>query len=87
VGSPLPIARTGAANAATGSLITGQRHLHRVLTEYFDHYNAGRSHQGRGMALRAPDDDVAVLRFPTQPGQIHRRQRLGGLLNEYHPAA
>ncbi len=39
------------------------------------------------MALRAPDDDAAVLRFPTQIGQIHRRQRLGGLLNEYHPAA
>ena len=68
-------------------LIIGQRHLHRVLTEYFEHYNAGRSHQGHGMALRAPDDDAAVLRFPTQTDQIHRRQRLGGLLNEYHPAA
>ena len=68
-------------------LITGQRHLHQVLTEYIGHYNNGRSHQGHGMALRAPDDDAAVLPFPTQTGQIHRRQRLGGLLNEYVPAA
>ena len=68
-------------------LIIGQRHLHMVLTEYVDHYNTGRSHQGHGMALRAPDDDPAVLRFPTRTDQIHRRQRLGGLLNKYHPAA
>jgi hypothetical protein len=68
-------------------LIVGQRHLHRVLTKYVTHYNAGRSHQGHGMALRAPDDDATVLRFPTPTHQIHRRQRLGGLLNEYQPAA
>ena len=57
-------------------LITGQRHLHRVLTGYIDHYNNGRSHQGHGMALHAPDDDATVLRFPTQTSQIHKRQRL-----------
>jgi putative transposase len=68
-------------------LITGQRHPLRVLTEYIDHYNNGRSHQGHGMALHAPNDDATVLRFPAHTDQIHRRQRLGGLLNEYQPAA
>jgi len=68
-------------------LILGQRHLRRVLTEYLNHYNSGRSHQGQGMALRAPNDDATVLRFPAQTDQIRRRQRLGGLLNEYHHAA
>ena len=68
-------------------LIIGQRHLHRVLTEYIDHYNTGRSHQGHGMALRTPNDDATVLPFPTQTDQIRRRQRLGGLFNEYQPAA
>jgi transposase InsO family protein len=68
-------------------LILGQRHLRWVLTEYLNHYNAGRSHQGQGMALRAPNDDATVLRFPTQTDRIRKRQRLGGLLNEYQPAA
>ena len=68
-------------------LIVGQRHLHRVLTEYIERYNAGRSHQGDGIALRAPNDDATVLPFPTRTDRIHRRQRLGGLLNEYQAAA
>ena len=68
-------------------LITGQRHLYQVLTEYIDHYNTGRSHQGHSMALHAPNDDAPVLPFPTQTDQIRRRQRLGGLLNEYQHAA
>jgi transposase InsO family protein len=68
-------------------LITGRRHLHNVLDVYVEHYNAGRSHQGRGVGLRAPDDDPKVIPLPTTPDQIMCRQRLGGLLNEYQPAA
>jgi transposase InsO family protein len=68
-------------------LITGVRHLHTVLNVYVEHYNAGRSHQGRGVGLRAPDDDPNVIPPPTAPARIQRRQRLGGLLNEYHSAA
>jgi putative transposase len=47
-------------------LIAGQRHLHAVLHRYVDCYNAARSHQGRGMGLRAPDDDPNVMPFPVQ---------------------
>ena len=69
------------------TLIVGQRHLRRVLTEYVDHYNTGRSHQGHGKALRAPNDPANVLPMPIPPNRIRRRQRLGGLINEYQRAA
>jgi putative transposase len=68
-------------------LITGHRHLRAVLDVYVEHYNAGRSHQGRGVGLRAPDDDPRVIPLPTTPDRIKRTLRLGGLLNEYQPAA
>lgn len=68
-------------------LITNHGHLYVVLHTYIEHYNAGRSHQGHGVGLRAPDDEPTVTLVPTTPDRIVRRRRLGGLLNEYHPAA
>ncbi|WP_232241334.1 transposase [Kutzneria sp. 744] len=68
-------------------LIIGRRHLRDVLDVYVEHYNAGRSHQGQGIGLRAPDDDPKVIPLPTTPDLIKRRKRLGGLLNEYQLAA
>ena len=68
-------------------LIAGQRHLHLMLSQYIQHYNNGRSHQGRGMQLRAPNDDPNVIAFPIPSKRIHRRTVLGGLINEYHHAA
>jgi hypothetical protein len=44
--------RTARAECTDRMLIAGERHLHAVLSEYVAHYNAGRSHQGRGMGLR-----------------------------------
>jgi putative transposase len=64
-------------------LIAGQRHLRLVLDEYVAHYNGHRPH--RGLGLHAPR--------PAQPmpdpdtDQIIRRPILGGLINQYHPAA
>ena len=63
-----------------------RRHLRDVLDAYVEHYNAGRSHQGLGIGLRAPDDDPQMIPLPTAPARIKRRRRLGGLLSEYHPA-
>lgn len=64
-------------------LIAGQAQLRRVLSEYIEHHHGGRSHQGHGMA----NDDPRVLPFSALTDRIHRRQRLGGLLNEYQTAA
>ena len=79
--------RTVRSECTDRMLIAGPRHLHRVLSEYIEHYNNGRSHQGWDMGLRAPNDDPNVVAFPTPSNQIHRRTVLGGLINEYHHAA
>jgi len=68
-------------------LIVGERHLRAVLSEYVEHYNTGRSHQGCGMDLRAPNDDPNVIAFPASATRIQRTIRLAGLINEYEDAA
>jgi hypothetical protein len=68
-------------------LITGERHLRHVLDVYVAHHNAGHSHQGAGMLLHAPDDVPNMIPFPAKIDGIRGRQCLGGLLNEYRPAA
>lgn len=68
-------------------LITGERHLHHVLDVYIAHHNAGRSHQGDGMLLRAPEDKPNIITVLARIDTIRGRQRLGGLLNQYRPAA
>jgi hypothetical protein len=52
-----------------------------------DHYNTGRSHQGRGLNLHAPNDDPNVIPFPARADHIHRKTVLGGLINEYETSA
>jgi hypothetical protein len=68
-------------------LITGERHLSAILSEYVKHYNSGRSHQGHDMRLRAPDDSPDITPFPAPPLRIRRNPLLGGLINQYKPAA
>lgn len=68
-------------------LITGPRHLRRVLHDYVAHYNSGRSHQGDGLELRAPDDPPNVIALPTPAELVRRRTVLGCLINEYQRAA
>ncbi len=59
----------------------------RVRAEYIGHYNTGRSHQGEGMGLRAPDDAPDVIAFPIPATRIQRRARLAGPINEYRRSA
>jgi transposase InsO family protein len=69
-------------------MIYNQRHLLHALREFEAHYNAHRPHQGTGnarplAALPGPiadPDRLAEL-------NIHRRDRLGGILHEYQHAA
>jgi putative transposase len=59
-------------------LILNQRHLERVLAEWFEHYNAARPH--RALALQPPiarSDPVPAV------GPVICSERLGGLLREY----
>ena len=79
--------RTVRAECADRMLIAGARHLRTVLEEFIEHYNAGRSHQGCGMDLRAPNDEPNVIFFPAPKERIQRRTVLAGLINEYQQAA
>jgi putative transposase len=64
-------------------LISGERHLRSVLAQYSLHYNQQRPH--RALQLRPPRPQAPV----PEPihGRIRRRPILGGLINEYEPAA
>ncbi|MFF1588240.1 integrase core domain-containing protein [Streptomyces sp. NPDC058286] len=64
-------------------LIFSQRHLRAVLDEYAKHYNGCRPHRGQQLHPPRPDHPIAS---PTHE-RIKRRQRLGGLINEYERAA
>jgi putative transposase len=64
-------------------LIFSERHLRKVLATYAAHYNTQRPH--RALQLRPPRPEAPV------PDPVHRRIRrrptLGGLINQYEPAA
>jgi transposase InsO family protein len=62
-------------------LILNRRHLERVLTEWFEHYNRARPH--RGLDLQTP---IARSDPVMTSGQVTCNQRLGGLLREYSRA-
>jgi transposase InsO family protein len=64
-------------------LIFGERHLRRVLAAYAAHYNSPRPH--RALQLRPPRPKSPAPE-PVH-GQIRRRPILGGLINQYEPAA
>jgi transposase InsO family protein len=64
-------------------LIFNRRHLERVLRVSVNHYNHERPH--RALELRPPEPDERRERAPK--GEIRRRDRLGGLIHEYHRAA
>ena len=69
------------------TLVLNQAHLRAVLTEYQEHYNTARPHQGIGQ--RVPDPDPAPRVTAADPGtcQIRRKPVLSGLINEYERAA
>ena len=56
----------------------GVRALEQVLRVYVEHYNVHRPH--RALGLEPPDPPARS----EDQGHVHRRDRLGGLLHEYH---
>jgi len=76
--------RTARAECLDWLLILGPRQLVRVLRVYVDHYNTQRPHRALG---RRPPDGIRPSQPPPPMAAIQRRDRLGGLLHEYHTAA
>ncbi len=74
------VVRTIRSECLDWILIRDDRHLRRVLIEYLEHYNQERPH--RSHALRPPDPPPRL-----KAGRIERRDRLGGLIHEYHRVA
>lgn len=60
----------------------GQASLRQAVEEFIQHYNEERNHQGLENKIIRPE-------FPAFPvaGEVHCRQRLGGLLRYYYRAA
>ena len=65
-------------------MITGERHLRLVLSEYVEHYNVHRPH--RTLCQSPP---AGRERLPTMGPNVRvlRRDRLGGLIHEYSQVA
>ncbi len=59
----------------------GGAHLRELIGEYMAHYHVERPHQGLGGAFVQPSNDH------TANGPLVRRERLGGLLNDYYREA
>ena len=66
-------------------LIFNRRHLERVLRTYLEHYNGHRPH--RALAQHPPLARARPAPDRGAPLDVHRRNRLGGLLHEYQLAA
>ena len=64
-------------------LIFSERHLRTVLAAYGTHYNRRRPHRALQLQPPRPDLPAPDLRHR----RIRRRPVLGGLINEYEPAA
>jgi putative transposase len=69
------------------TLIWNQRHLLHALREFEEFYNEHRPHQG--IADARPLNPPPPITDPDQIASldIRKRQRLGGILNEYQHAA
>lgn len=60
----------------------GEAHLRRAIGEYVSHYHEERNHQGLGNKLIAPGPETTAI-----TGRVHRRKRVGGILNYYYREA
>jgi putative transposase len=79
--------RTARSECPDWLLILNRRHLERVLRVFADHYNGHRPHRALNLAPPNPGQPTLRLATSSRPGQIQRRDRLGGLIHEYGFAA
>jgi hypothetical protein len=63
-------------------IFIGEGSLRRAIGDFDSHYHLERNHQGIGNRL------LQAKPTPMGPGaEVRRRQRLGGILSFYYPAA
>lgn len=67
------------------TIIWNRRQLHRLVTDYIDHYNVHRPHRARQQRPPSPPSSTEGERAPT--ADIIRLPRCDGLINEYKNAA
>jgi transposase InsO family protein len=68
------------------TIIWNQRQLHRLVTEFIEHYNTHRPH--RSLEQRAPTTRPDANPAPPSPTiDVNRLPRCDGLINEYRNAA
>ena len=60
-------------------IFLGEDHLRRATAEYLEYYHHERNHQGLAGQLIDPGAEIGFSK-----ATIHRRQRLGGMLNYYY---
>ena len=63
-------------------ILFGEGAVRKATAEFIAHYHTERNHQGLDNARICPDPGHAVME-----GKVHRRERLGGLLNYYYRKA
>ena len=68
-------------------LIAGRRQLVRVLHLYVEHDNRHRPHRGLGLSAPEPSEPCQQVDASAAARQLHRRDVLGGLIQEYERAA
>jgi hypothetical protein len=63
-------------------ILFGESAVRKATAEFMAHYDGERNHQGLDNALICPEPEHAG-----GEGEVHRRERLGGLLNYYYRKA
>ena len=77
--------RTVRAECLDWLLIVSRGHLEQVLRVYVRHDNGHRPH--RALGLEPPDPLVGPTAVTRDQRRVDRRDRLGGVLHEYHRRA
>jgi putative transposase len=77
--------RTARAECLDRVMVLGRCHLEQLLTTYVKHYNEERPH--RSLGLEPPGGSARLRALSPEPGEIGRRDRLGGLIHEYYRKA
>lgn len=65
-------------------ILFGEASLRQVLSQYVDHFHRERNHQGKGNVILFP---MPADRIGELTGEIHTRERLGGMLKFYYRRA